>query len=91
MRLLKNNWQFLAIVVPVLLVLYSEAKNFGASDNRVDEIDTRLSNYIKKNDCEYKELTKSVNGLTSNVVRLNTYLEIYFVDRGIKIDEKVKR
>jgi len=91
MKVLKNNWQFLAIIIPVLIVLYSEAKGWGASENRITATEVKLAKHIEDNKVDYEKFTASLNSLTANVVRLNTYLEIYFEKKGIKIDEKIKR
>jgi hypothetical protein len=77
---LQNNWQFIAIIITILLVLGAQIRNYGAMENRISTNEIN----IKENRDDYKEFSSSLNALTVNVEKLNTLIEVYFEKRGIK-------
>lgn len=83
MKELKNNWQFITLVITVLFVLFAQIKNYGAMENRISTNEVN----IKENRDDYKEFSSSLNALTVNVEKLNTLIEVYFEKNGIRLKE----
>ena len=80
---LKANWQFIAIIVPVLLVLGHQLRNYGAVTEKVKTTETKLECHIAENKLTDKDFTTQIQQLTIAVTRSNTLMEIYLMKKGI--------
>jgi len=83
MQKLKSNWQFIAIIVPVIFILFGQMKNYGGVERQV-KINTKC---ILKNtdsiEITNEKFTQQIAKLTNAVIRNNTLMEINLMQKGV--------
>jgi len=83
MQKLKTNWQFIAIIVPVIFILFTQIRNYGSVEQQV-KINTEC---ILKNtdsiEITNEKFSNQIAKLTAAVIRNNTLMEINLMQKGV--------
>jgi len=83
MQKLKTNWQFIAIIVPVIFILFTQIRNYGGVEQQV-KINTEC---ILKNtdsiEITNEKFSNQIAKLTAAVIRNNTLMEINLMQKGV--------
>jgi len=83
MQKLRTNWQFIAIIVPVIFILFTQIRNYGSVEQQV-KINTQC---ILKNtdsiEITNEKFSNQIAKLTAAVIRNNTLMEINLMQNGV--------
>ena len=83
MQKLKTNWQFIAIIVPVIFILFTQIRNYGSVEQQV-KINTECN--LKNTDSieiTNEKFSNQIAKLTAAVIRNNTLMEINLMQKGV--------
>ena len=85
--IIKNYWQFITILVTLIIFFSVQIKNYGALENKVFNVEIGLAKEIKDSREKFDKLTeridRRIDRLTITITRTNTLMEIYLTNRGI--------
>ncbi|HUU89235.1 MAG TPA: hypothetical protein VMX17_15985 [Candidatus Glassbacteria bacterium] len=82
MEKIRNHWQFLAILVPIIFILANQLVNYGGIKAKVAETEIKLEKYIDSNTIVNTKFASQLEKLTIAVTRSNTIMEIYLMKKG---------
>lgn len=83
MNKIKNNWQFIAILITVVCIFATQIANYTRLESKVQETEKDLIVYIEMNEVDKIKFDSQIEKLTVAVTRSNTLLEMYFMKKGI--------